>query len=67
MYILFNIVAEIQRIRKEMEVELEKLSRDRDNINARLQQTEKDLQMALKGEQQSHEEDIDRLTREKVR
>ena len=45
---------------------IEKLERQKENISTKLQQTEKDLQLALKAEQQAHEEDIERLTKEKV-
>lgn len=58
--------AEVQRTRKEMEIEIEKLERQKENLAQKLAQTEKDLQLALKQEQQAHEEDIDRLTKEKV-
>ena len=61
-----NLIAEVQRTRKEMEIEIEKLERQKENIGQKLAQTEKDLQLALKQEQQAHEEDIDRLTKEKV-
>ena len=49
-----------------MEIEIEKLERQKENLAQKLAQTEKDLQLALKQEQQAHEEDIDRLTKEKV-
>ena len=35
-------------------------------LNSRLQQLERDSQMALAQEKQAHEEDVDRLTRERV-
>ena len=50
-----------------MEIEVEKLERAKDALNNKLQQTEKDLQLSLKQEQQAHEEDVERLCCEKVR
>ena len=58
--------AEVQRTRKDMDIEIEKLERQKENLNIKLAQTEKDLQLALKQEQQAHEEDLDRLTKDKV-
>ena len=49
-----------------MEVAVEKLERAKDAVSQKLAQTEKDLQLALKQEQQAHEEDIERMSREKV-
>jgi hypothetical protein len=49
-----------------MEIEVEKLEHQKENLNMRLLQTEKDLKMALKQEQQAHEEDLERVQREKV-
>ena len=59
-------LADIQRILKEKEADTERLERQKELLNSRLQQLEKDLQVALRQEQQSHEEDVDRLNREKV-
>ncbi len=50
-----------------MEVEVEKVERARDSVTNKLQQTEKDLQVALRAEQQAHEEDVERVKVEKVR
>ena len=47
-------------------MEIEKLERQKENVSTKLLQTEKDLQLALKAEQQAHEEDLERLTKEKV-
>ncbi len=58
---------ECVRVRKEMDVETEKLQRQKEGLNAKMLQTEKDLQLALKAEQQSHEEDLERMNKEKVR
>ena len=49
-----------------MEVEVEKLERAKENTSTKLMQTEKDLQLALKAEQQAHEEDNERMTKERV-
>ena len=49
-----------------MEVEVEKLERAKENTNTKLLQTEKDLQLTLKAEQQAHEEDNERMSKEKV-
>ena len=57
---------ELQRLRKEMENEVERLSHQRDSLTQKLGQTEADMQMALKQETQAHEEDVDRLSRERV-
>ena len=46
---------------------MEKLDKQKENILNKLAQVEKDLQLALKQEQQAHEEDIERLSKEKVR
>ena len=60
------LVADVARTRKEMEVEVEKLERAKENTSTKLMQTEKDLQLALKAEQQAHEEDNERMTKERV-
>ena len=54
------------RERKEHALSVEKLEKQKDNLNTKLAQTEKDLQLALRQEQQAHEEDIERLSKEKV-
>ena len=45
---------------------MERLSHKNDGICQKLAQTEKDLTLALKQEAQAHEEDIERLIRERV-
>jgi len=57
---------EIGRVRKEMEVENAKLQRDIQLLNQSMIQQEREAQVALKTEQQSHEEDIEKGAREKV-
>ncbi len=56
---------EIMKMRKEFDIEAEKLARQRDQVAARLTQTEKDLKLSLQQEQEAHQDDLDRLTREK--
>ena len=58
--------ADISRIRKEMEVAVDKLERQKEAVGMKMLQTEKDLQIALKQETQAHEEDLERMTQEKV-
>ncbi len=60
-------VAETARLRKEAEIQNDKQERAKDGLNTKLMQTEKDLQLALRQEQQSHEEDVERISKEKVR
>ena len=64
MFLLLS--ADIARERKEHEIANEKQERAKENLAQKLAQTEKDLQLALKQEQQAHEEDCERLTKEKV-
>lgn len=45
---------------------MERLERQKEALNTRLLQMEKDLQLALAQEKQAHEEDVERLSREKV-
>ena len=63
---LFSFLVEIGRVRKEMEVENEKLQRDLQLQNQSMIQQERESQVALKTEQQAHEEDIEKAAREKV-
>ena len=51
---------------KEMEAACHKLESQKEAISQKLAATEKDFQLALKQEKQAHEEDIERLSREKV-
>lgn len=44
---------------------IEKQERLRESLAQKLAQTEKDLHLALKQEQQAHEEDVERISREK--
>ena len=49
-----------------MEIETERQERQKENLVHKMNQMEKDLQLALKQEQQAHDEDNERLKREKV-
>ena len=64
--LMFVFAGDIARERKEHALEVEKLDKQKENILNKLAQVEKDLQLALKQEQQAHEEDIERLSKEKV-
>ena len=59
-------VAEVAKLHQQIAVNSEKADRMRDVLQQKLAGTEKDLQLALKQEQQAHEEDLERLTKEKV-
>ncbi len=47
-------------------MEVEKVERSKENANSKFLQAEKDLQMTIKAEQQSHEDDVERLAKEMV-
>lgn len=51
---------------KEKEADIEKAEHQKDELNKRLAQLERDMQMALTQGKQTHEEDVERLTKEKV-
>lgn len=63
----FTTAVEIGRVRKEMEVDNAKLQRDIQLLNQSMIQQEREAQVALKTEQQAHEEDIEKGAREKVK
>ena len=63
-YLIFP--AEINRLIKEKENDIAKAENQRDELQKRLAQLERDMQMALTQEKQAHEEDSDRLMRERV-
>ena len=58
---------EINRLVKEKDADLEKYDHGREELQKRLAQLERDMQLALTQEKQAHEEDVDRLSREKVK
>lgn len=51
---------------KEKDADLDKYDHSREELQKRLAQLERDMQMALTQEKQAHEDDVDRLMREKV-
>ena len=61
-----NLVADLSRTQKEMEIEIGRKEREKEQLSAYMQQMEKDHKVALKNEQEQHHEDVDRLVREKV-
>lgn len=63
---ILSFTAEISRLEKEKAADLERFEHQKDQLNQRLQQLERDSQMALAQEKQAHEEDVERLTTERV-
>lgn len=63
---MYVFSAEINRLCQEKDADNEKFDFQREDLNKRLAQLERDMQMALTQEKQSHEDDVDRLTRERV-
>lgn len=61
-----NLSVDIGKLRQEMEVETQKLERDKQLLTQKMNQQEREAQVALKTEQQSHEEDLEKMMREKV-
>lgn len=66
--LLYDIifVDEIAGLRTELEAESDKLEKTKVGLSDRLANTEKELQVTLQNEKTAHEEDIERLSREKV-
>ena len=65
--ILIHIITdEIAGLRNDLQAETDKLEKTRDGLSERLQTTENELQTALQAEKTAHEEDVERLSREKV-
>lgn len=60
------LAANVQRLHQEAEVETQKTERQKENLLTKLAQLEKDMQLQLKTEQNAHEEDVERLTKERV-
>lgn len=58
---------EINRLIKEKEADLEKFEHIKEDLQRRLAQLERDMQLALTQEKQSHEDDVERLVKERVR
>ena len=65
--LIYIITDEIAGLRNDLQAETDKLEKTRDGLSERLQTTENELQTALKAEKTAHEEDVERLSREKVR
>jgi len=57
---------EISSLRANLQAEVDKFEKTREGLSSRLQSTESELQTALQNEKTAHEEDVERLTREKV-
>jgi len=56
----------LQQLRHEMDMMREKYERQVEALEQRLAQMERDFQRALQQARQQHQDDVDRLTREKV-
>lgn len=52
--------------RKQLEADVTRLERDKELLAQKLSQTEQEAQVTLRNKQAAHEEDMDRLQREKV-
>lgn len=59
-------LAEVARLEKEKLTDYERFEFAKANLNQRIQQLERDSQLALTQEKQAHEEDVERLTQERV-
>ena len=57
---------EINRLIKEKEADLEKFEHIKEDLQRRLAQLERDMQLALTQEKQAHEDDVERLVKERV-
>jgi chromosome segregation ATPase len=60
-----QLQGEIQRLHAELNAEIEKFARTRDQLHQRLQQLEHDKEVAIRQHHQAHEDDIERMTRER--
>ena len=60
-----QLQGEIQRLHAELNVEIEKSARTRDQLHQRLQQLEQDKDLTIRQHHQAHEDDIERMTRER--
>ena len=58
--------AEIVRLEQEKATDFERFEYAKESLNQRLQQLDRDSQLALSQEKQAHEEDVDRLSQERV-
>ena len=60
-----QLQSEIQRLHSELNNEIEKSARTRDQLQQRLVQIEQDKDLALRQHHQAHEDDVERMTRER--
>jgi len=60
-----QLQSEIQRLHAELNVEIEKSARTRDQLTQRLAHLEHDKDSIIRQHQQAHEDDIERMTRER--
>ena len=60
-----QLQGEVQRIHGELNNEIEKSARTRDQLHQRLIQLEQDKDLSLRQHHQAHEDDIERMTRER--
>lgn len=68
MFIFYNCISgEINRLIKEKEADLEKFERIKEDLQRRLAQLERDMSLAITQEKQAHEDDVERLVKERVR
>ncbi len=60
-----QLQGEIQRLHIELNNEIEKSARTRDQLHQRLTQLEQDKDTSIRQHQHAHEDDVDRMTRER--
>lgn len=60
-----QLQGEIQRLHSELNNEIEKSARTRDQLQQRLLQSEQDKETAVRQHRQAHDDDIERMTRER--
>jgi CDP-diacylglycerol pyrophosphatase len=60
-----QLQGEIQRLHAELNVEIEKGVRTRDQLHIRISQVEHDKETSIRQHHQAHEDDIERMTRER--
>lgn len=66
--LIFHCISgEINRLIKEKEADLEKFERIKEDLQRRLAQLERDLSLGITQEKQAHEDDVERLVKERVR
>lgn len=66
-YFFHCVSGEINRLIKEKEADLDKFERIKEDLQRRLTQLERDMSLALTQEKQAHEDDVERLVKERVR